>query len=239
MIEYLTGTLFKKSVGHIVILAGGVGYGVSIPLSTFEALPAQGEEAALWIYHQMAEGDSSLYGFAQPEGREIFSILLTVSGVGPKLAVKMLSSLTIEAFTGAISSGDVGALTGVPGIGKKTAERLILELKDKLVRHANAADRNALDQFLRDADAVVHCAGAVRGSSQQQFDRTNVAGTQCLLQAMLSQEKPARLVLLSSLAAREPGLSWYASSKSHSEQLLRDVGSALNWIIVRLAPIRK
>ena len=99
------------------------------------------------------------------------------------------------------------------------------------------ADRNALDQFLRDADAVVHCAGAVRGSSQQQFDRTNVAGTQCLLQAMLSQEKPARLVLLSSLAAREPGLSWYANSKSCSEQLLWDVGSALNWIIVRPPPV--
>ncbi|GAB4318625.1 MAG: Holliday junction branch migration protein RuvA [Candidatus Sumerlaeia bacterium] len=145
MIEYLKGTLIRKEIGHVVILAGGVGYGVSIPLSTFEALPSEGDEAALWIYHHSVDGESHLFGFARPEGREIFSILISVSGVGPKLALKMMSSLTIEAFTAAIAAGDVAALTGVPGIGRKTAERLILELKDKLARHAAAVDRTALE----------------------------------------------------------------------------------------------
>lgn len=144
MIEYLKGELIRKEIGHIVIVTGGVGYGVSIPLSAFEALPREGEQAALWIYHHTVEGESHLYGFAHPDGRAIFSILLTVSGVGPKLAIKMMSSMTTEAFSTAIADGNVAALTSIPGIGKKTAERLILELKDKLARHAMTRDRTAL-----------------------------------------------------------------------------------------------
>jgi nucleoside-diphosphate-sugar epimerase len=95
----------------------------------------------------------------------------------------------------------------------------------------------SLDQLLQGAGAVIHCAGVVRGSSQQQFDRTNVNGTNDLLQAMLDQEKPPRLILLSSLAAREPGLSWYANSKYRGEQLLREKGAGLSWIIVRPPPV--
>ena len=101
MIEYLKGELIKKEIGHVILLTGGVGYGVAIPLSAFEALPREGEQAALWIYHHTVDGESHLFGFAHPEGRAIFSILLTVSGVGPKLALKMMSSMTTEAFAAA------------------------------------------------------------------------------------------------------------------------------------------
>lgn len=145
MIEYLKGELIKKGTGRVILLTGGIGYGVAIPLSAFEALPREGEQAALWIYHHSVDGESSLFGFAHPEGREIFSILLTVSGVGPKLALKMMSSMTTEAFATAIAEGNVTALTSVPGIGRKTAERLILELKDKMAMHAQAKDRATLD----------------------------------------------------------------------------------------------
>ncbi|MCZ6829482.1 MAG: NAD-dependent epimerase/dehydratase family protein [Gammaproteobacteria bacterium] len=99
------------------------------------------------------------------------------------------------------------------------------------------ADRSSLEQLLSEADAVIHCAGAVRGSSQQQFDQTNVAGTEGLLQAMLAQGSPPRLIMLSSLAAREPELSWYANSKYRSEVLLREQGKGLNWITLRPPPV--
>lgn len=99
------------------------------------------------------------------------------------------------------------------------------------------ANRASLDSLLQGADVVIHCAGAVRGSSQLQFDQTNVVGTDALLQAMSASENPPRLILLSSLAAREPGLSWYANSKYRSEQLLRTSGSGLAWIIVRPPPV--
>ena len=103
--------------------------------------------------------------------------------------------------------------------------------------HGDLANRDRLQQLLEQVDVVIHCAGVVRGSSQQQFDQTNVDGTESLLQTLLAQTSPPRLIMLSSLAAREPELSWYSRSKYRSEMLLRTHGEDLNWIILRPPPV--
>jgi Holliday junction DNA helicase RuvA len=111
---------------------------VSIPLSTYEALPVEGEEASLVTHLHVREDELTLYGFASARERRLFETLIGVSGVGPRLALHVLSRLTPERFVGAIRRQDLATLTGISGVGKKTAERLVLELKDKVGEFAEA-----------------------------------------------------------------------------------------------------
>lgn len=132
MIAHLRGKLIYKQPGQAIIEAGGVGYDVTISVPTFTALPVAGAETSLHIYTQVSEDQIALFGFQDREEKRLFERLITVSGVGPKLAVKMLSGLSPERTVQAIRGQDHAQLTRIPGVGKKLAERLVVELKDKL-----------------------------------------------------------------------------------------------------------
>ncbi|MBC8145994.1 MAG: Holliday junction branch migration protein RuvA [bacterium] len=132
MISYLHGTLLEKSPTYLVVVCGGVGYGVMISLATYEQLPAIGNEASLHTQLVVREDALTLYGFAHVEEREMFQLLTTVTGVGPKIAIGILSAAGIDTLKENIARGNSAALTVLPGIGKKTAERISLELRDKI-----------------------------------------------------------------------------------------------------------
>ena len=132
MIAHLRGKLIHKEPGQAIVEAGGVGYDVAISVPAFTALPSVGQEAALHIHTQVSEDQIALFGFLDREEKRLFERLITVSGVGPKLAIKMLSGLNAERTIQAIRGQDHAQLTRIPGVGKKLAERLVVELKDKL-----------------------------------------------------------------------------------------------------------
>ncbi|MDR3737612.1 MAG: Holliday junction branch migration protein RuvA [Terracidiphilus sp.] len=132
MIAHLRGKLIHKQPGQAIVEAAGVGYDVVISVPTFTALPSVGAEAALHIHTQVSDDQIALFGFLDREEKRLFERLITVSGVGPKLAIKMLSGLSPERTVQAIRSQDHAQLTRIPGVGKKLAERLVVELKDKL-----------------------------------------------------------------------------------------------------------
>ena len=132
MIAQLSGTLLESSFTSCVIDCGGVGYEVQIPVSTFDKLPHPGEKAVLKIHTAVREDAITLYGFATDEERKLFRLLIEVSGIGGKLALNVLSSTSIASFCAAVGASDVKALSRVNGIGKRTAERIVVELRDKL-----------------------------------------------------------------------------------------------------------
>jgi len=132
MIAHLRGKLIFKQPGQAIVEAAGVGYDVCISVPTFTALPSVGQEAALHIHTQVSDDQIALFGFLDREEKRLFERLITVGGVGPKLAIKMLSGLAIERTVQAIRSQDHAQLVRIPGVGKKLAERLVVELKDKL-----------------------------------------------------------------------------------------------------------
>ncbi|MEY8878925.1 MAG: Holliday junction branch migration protein RuvA [Leptothrix sp. (in: b-proteobacteria)] len=132
MIGRLTGTLAEKNPPHLLVDVGGVGYDVDVPMSTFYNLPPLGERVTLLTHFVVREDAQLLYGFATAEERATFRQLLKISGVGARIALSILSGLSTHDLAQAVSSQQVGRLIKVPGIGKKTAERLLLELKGKL-----------------------------------------------------------------------------------------------------------
>lgn len=132
MIAHLRGRLVSKTPNQTIVECGGVGYDVTISVATFSALPAEGTEASLHIHTHVREDQLALFGFAERDEKQLFEKLLTISGIGPKLAITVLSGISSDRLVGAIRSGDHATLTKIPGIGKKTAERVVLELKDKL-----------------------------------------------------------------------------------------------------------
>jgi Holliday junction DNA helicase RuvA len=132
MIGHLRGTLLEKRPNEVVVEAGGVGYEVQIPISTFTALPEEGKNVALRIHTHVREDALALFGFFTIQERAVFERLISVSGIGPKLAITVLSGLATADLVAAIRTGDVAKLVRIPGVGKKTAERIVLELKDKI-----------------------------------------------------------------------------------------------------------
>ncbi len=132
MIAHLRGKLLAKHPNQVVIDTGGVGYEVTISVPTFSELPANGSEVALHIHTHVREDVIALYGFSRPAEKQLFEKLMTVSGIGAKLAITILSGMAADEMAAAIRGNDVARLTKIPGIGKKTAERMVLELRDKL-----------------------------------------------------------------------------------------------------------
>jgi len=132
MIAHLRGRLLSKHPNQAVVETGGVGYDVTITVPTFSDLPALGSEVALHIHTHVREDLIALYGFLRPAEKQLFEKLITVSGIGPKLAVTILSGMAADDLARALRGSDVARLTRIPGIGKKTAERMVLELRDKL-----------------------------------------------------------------------------------------------------------
>ena len=132
VIARLRGTLQEKSPERVIVDVQGVGYDLRVPLSTYGSLPAVGEEIRLLIHTHVREDAISLFGFATPRERFLFEKMIGVSGIGPRLAIVLLSGLPPEELVGALRAGDVATLCRIPGVGRKTAERLVVDLRDKL-----------------------------------------------------------------------------------------------------------
>src|SRR5215831_17788841 len=132
MIAHLRGKLISKHPNQAIVEAAGVGYEVNISIPTFSALPALGAEVSLFVHTHVREDALSLFGFLRGEEKQLFEKLIGVSGIGPKLAITILSGMPAEAMVAAIKGNNIALLTRIPGIGKKTAERMVLELRDKL-----------------------------------------------------------------------------------------------------------
>ena len=132
MIAHLRGKLIFKQPGQAIVEAAGVGYDVTISVPTFTGLPSVGQETALHIHTQVSEDQIALFGFLDTMEKRLFERLITVSGVGPKLAIKILSGLSSDRTVQAIRAQDHAQLVRIPGVGRKLAERLVVELKDKL-----------------------------------------------------------------------------------------------------------
>ena len=164
MIAYVRGTLAEKGPDRVVIEAGGIGYELLIPVSTFDRLPKEGGEVKLLAWHCVREDDEALFGFATKEEREMFLKLTQVSGVGPKIALAILSGSSIGELSLAIASGNAKRISSIKGVGKKTAEKICVELKDKvsaLAALAATARRGADDKapVIRDAILALTALG--------------------------------------------------------------------------------
>lgn len=173
MIALLRGVLLEKHPNQVIVETGGVGYDVTIPVSTFTHLPNPGAEVRLRIHTHVREDALALYGFLTEDEKGLFEKLIVVSGIGPTLAVKILSGMTAPELVHGIRHGEVERLVRIPGVGKKTAERMVLELRDKLPPVASeepevaAAALSSIDQDVLSALLNLGCArpqaeGAVR-----------------------------------------------------------------------------
>jgi holliday junction DNA helicase RuvA len=132
MIAHLRGIVLEKHPNQLILEAAGIGYDVQVPVSTYTALPDTGAEVCLRVHTNVREDAFQLFGFVTQQEKTVFERLIAVSGIGPKLAITVLSGLATADIIAAIRTGDVARLVRIPGVGKKTAERMILELKDKL-----------------------------------------------------------------------------------------------------------
>jgi holliday junction DNA helicase RuvA len=178
MIAHLRGKLIHKEPGQAIVEAAGVGYDVAISVPTFTALPSVGAEAALHIHTQVSEDQIALFGFLEREEKRLFERLITVSGVGPKLAIKMLSGLSSERTVQAIRGQDYAQLTRIPGVGKKLAERLVVELKDKLDDFAAApAPANVQGPVAEDVLSALVNLGYQRASAEKSIQQAMAKDT--------------------------------------------------------------
>ena len=160
MIAFLHGKLMEALPTHVVVDVNGVGYDVLIPLSSFDKLPAPGHPVKLLTHLAVREDAHVLYGFMTAAEREMFRLLInTVSGIGPKIALNILSGINVTAFRGAVANGDIKMLSQISGVGKKTAERIVIELKDKVgaagALEASGAARALTPEEQRVNDAVL------------------------------------------------------------------------------------
>ncbi len=174
MIAHLRGRLLTKHPNQAILECAGVGYDVAISVATFTALPAEGAETRLHIYTRVAEDQLALYGFAEPQEKRLFEKLLSITGIGPKLAITVLSGIAHERLVNAIRGSDHATLTRIPGIGKKTAERVVLELKDKLddlaVPTAAAPSAHPTTPAAEDALSALINLGYPRPAAQKAID---------------------------------------------------------------------
>lgn len=143
MIAHLRGTIVEKHPNQVIVECAGVGYDVTIPVSSFSRIDDVGREARLHIHTHVREDALALFGFATREEKSLFERLISVSGIGPKLAITVLSGLAAPELAAHIRNGDIAALTRISGVGKKTAERMVVELRDKLELLPGAEPRKA------------------------------------------------------------------------------------------------
>ena len=179
MIALLRGLLVEKHPNQAIVEAGGVGYDVTIPVSTFTSLPDAGVEVRLRIHTHVREDALALYGFLTQEEKALFEKLIGVSGIGPKLAVTILSGLAAPDLTDAIRRGEVAKLVRIPGIGKKTAERMVLELRDKMPAASGeepAAPAGALSATDQDVLSALLNLGCARQNAEAAVRKAKADG---------------------------------------------------------------
>src|SRR6195256_344596 len=180
MIALLRGLLLEKHPNQAIVEAGGVGYDVTIPVSTFTRLPEAGAEVRLRIHTHVREDALSLYGFLTQDEKTLFERLIGVSGIGPTLAVKILSGLSATDLIHAIRRGEVDRLVRIPGVGKKTAERMVLELRDKLPAPAgeepSAPAAAALSDVEQDVLSALLNLGCARPAAEAAVRKAKAGG---------------------------------------------------------------
>ncbi len=171
MIAHLRGRLISKHPNQAIIEAGGVGYDVAISIPTFSELPATGSDVAFHIHTHVREDALALYGFLRIEEKQLFEKLITVSGIGPKLAITILSGMATSDMVGAIRTNDHTRLTRIPGVGKKTAERMCVELRDKLEGFGEAPAAKSISAVEEDVISALMNLGYQRGLAEKAVER--------------------------------------------------------------------
>ncbi|MFZ0808703.1 MAG: Holliday junction branch migration protein RuvA [Candidatus Sulfotelmatobacter sp.] len=179
MIAHLRGKLLAKHPNQAVVETAGVGYDVTISVPTFSDLPALGAEVALHIHTHVREDIIALYGFLRASEKLLFEKLITVSGIGPKLAITILSGMAADEMVGAIRGNDIARLTRIPGIGRKTAERMVLELRDKLPESAPSTNTAppAMNATEEDVLSALLNLGYPRPSAEKALEAAAKDGT--------------------------------------------------------------
>src|SRR4051794_33270627 len=197
MITFLRGKLVNAVPTQVTIDVHGVGYAVLIPLSSFDKLPAAGQEVSILTHLAVREDAHVLYGFMTTAEREMFRLLINnVSGIGPKIALNVLSGMNVVALRGAVANGDVKSLSQISGVGKKTAERIVVELRDKIgaagTWEASSAERtlSAADQKINDAVLALMALGF-----KQQEAHESVRASQAVLSEKATVEELVRASL--------------------------------------------
>lgn len=187
MIAMLRGVLVEKGPNHAIVDAGGVGYELHIPITTFTHLPNVGAEVRLRVYTHVREDTLALYGFLSADEKTLFEKLIGVSGIGPSLAIKVLSGLEAAELIAAIRKGEVERLVRIPGVGKKTAERMVLELRDKLAAPAGesaAAPAPSLSDVEQDVLSALLNLGCARPAAEQAVRKAKAGGVKVEFEAM-------------------------------------------------------
>ena len=172
MIAHLRGRILEKHPTYLILEAGGVGYEVTISIPSFSGLPGEGAEVSLYIHTHVREDSLALYGFLRREEKELFERLISVSGIGPKLAITVLSGMAADALVSALRGNDLIALTRIPGVGKKTAERMVLELRDKLEGLAAAPPPAPASRMEEDVVSALVNLGYQRPAAEQAVKRS-------------------------------------------------------------------
>jgi len=190
MIAHLTGKLLEKHANAAIIDVGGVGYDVTIPLSTFYELGEPGSDVGLRIHTHVREDAIQLFGFKSSRERDLFLRLLSVQGVGPKLAITMLSGMSADEMVLAIRKEDLARLTGIPGVGRKTAERLVIELRDKVSDIGGSDSKTASEQLpsegvFDDALSALINLGYQRAAAEKALNQAAKEGTEITVQKLL------------------------------------------------------
>lgn len=194
MIAYLSGKLLEKEANWIIIDVGGVGYEVIIPLSTFYDLGEIGENISLRIYTYVREDVLQLFGFKTVRERELFLLLISVSGIGPKSAITALSGMSADEIIGAIRQNNLARLNSIPGVGKKTAERLVIELRDKIAKlsavsteemQAEGIPQTSGDDVYDDAISALVNLGYQRNAAEKALKQAMQEGTEMSVQKLL------------------------------------------------------
>ena len=184
MIAQIRGILAHKAPGEVIVDVGGVGYQVFIPLTVFYKLPEPGSEVALQIHTHLREDALQLFGFHEPQDKQVFLLLTSVAGIGPRLAINILSGISAAELKQAIKTGDQLRLISIPGVGKKLAERMILELKDKLMTVETPAtdnvSRSSEPRLMQDAVSALMNLGYRQGEVEKNVRDAIQSGRQTL-----------------------------------------------------------
>lgn len=194
MIAFLSGKLLEKEANLVIINVGGVGYEVVIPLSTFYDLGEIGEDVSLRVYTYVREDALQLFGFKTVRERELFLLLISVSGIGPKSAITALSGMSADEIIGAIRQNNLARLNSIPGVGKKTAERLVIELRDKIAKlsavsseemKAEGVPQLSGDDVFDDAISALVNLGYQRSAAEKALQMAMKEGTEMSVQKLL------------------------------------------------------
>jgi Holliday junction DNA helicase RuvA len=194
MIAYLSGKLLEKEANLVIVDVGGVGYEVIIPLSTFYDLGEANEAVSLRIYTYVREDTLQLFGFKTIRERELFLLLISVSGIGPKSAITALSGMSADEIIGAIRQNNLARLNSIPGVGRKTAERLVIELRDKIVKlsavsseemKAEGIPQVSGDDVYDDAISALVNLGYQRAAAEKALKQAMQEGTELSVQKLL------------------------------------------------------